>query len=87
MLITLDFEKAFDSLYHGYIIKVLQALNFGPSFIQWVRTFYCNVSSCAINNGLPLTILVSTEEYDKNIRCRYSYLLKFRSSLLQYSTD
>ena len=51
MLITIDFEKAFDSLDHKYIIKVLQAFNFGPSFIQWVRTFYSNVSSCVINNG------------------------------------
>ena len=52
MSITTDFEKAFDSLDHEYIIKVPQAFNFGPSFIQWVQTFYhSNLSSCVINNG------------------------------------
>ena len=51
MLITIVFEKAFDSLDHKYIIKVLQAFSFLPSFIQWVQTFYSNVLSCAINNG------------------------------------
>ena len=44
VLITIDFEKAFDS-------GVLQAYNFGPFFVQWIRTFYSNVSSCVMNNG------------------------------------
>ena len=51
ILIAIDFEKAFDSLDHNYLLKVLQAFNFGPSFIQWIRTFYSNISSCVINNG------------------------------------
>ena len=51
VLVTIDFEKAFDSLDHKFLFKVLHTLNFGPSFIQWIRTFYSNVSSCVINNG------------------------------------
>ena len=47
----IDFEKAFDSLDHKFLFKVLHTFNFGPSFIQWIRTFYSNVSSCVINNG------------------------------------
>ncbi|KAL9986242.1 hypothetical protein ACROYT_G000353 [Oculina patagonica] len=46
-----DFEKAFDSLEWDYLFKVLNVMNFGPSFINWVRTFYSNISSCVINNG------------------------------------
>ena len=49
--IAIDFEKAFDSLDHKYLFKVLHAFNFGPVFIQWIRTFYSNISSCVINNG------------------------------------
>ena len=26
-------------------------MNFGPSFINWIHTFYKNISSCVINNG------------------------------------
>ena len=36
ILVTIDFEKAFDSLNHKFIIKVLHIFNFGPSFIQWI---------------------------------------------------
>ena len=50
VLITIDFEKAFDSLNHNYLLKVLQAYNFRPFFVQWIRTFYLNVSSCVMNN-------------------------------------
>ena len=51
ILVTIDFEKAFDSLDHRFPLNVLHTFNFGPSFIQWIRTFYSNVSSCVINNG------------------------------------
>ena len=46
-----DFEKAFDSLNFSFLIRVLHAFNFGPSFIQWVRVLYNKVSSCIMNNG------------------------------------
>ena len=26
-------------------------MNFGPSFRNWVHTFYHNISSCIVNNG------------------------------------
>ena len=51
ILVAIDFEKAFDSLDHTYLFKILNALNFGPSFIRWIRVLYSNISSCIINNG------------------------------------
>ena len=51
ILVAIDFEKAFDSLDHVDLFKVLNAFNFGQSFIQWIRTLYSNMSSCFINNG------------------------------------
>ena len=50
-LLPVDFQKAFDSLDHSFIVKVLEIFNFGPYFLQWVKTFYTNVSSCVLNNG------------------------------------
>ena len=43
--------KAFDSLNFSFLIRVLHAFNFGPSFIQWVRVLFNKVSSCVINHG------------------------------------
>ena len=51
MILFLDFEKAFDSLEWGYLFKVLDIMNFGPSFLNWIHTFYSNISSGVVNNG------------------------------------
>ena len=51
ILVAIDFEKAFDSLNFSFLLRVLHAFNFGPSFIQWVRVLYNKVSSCVMNNG------------------------------------
>ena len=51
ILLASDFEKAFDSLNHSFLLKVLEKFNFGTYFLQWIKTFYSNVSSCVLNNG------------------------------------
>ena len=50
ILLAIDFEKAFDSLNHSFLLKVLEKY-FGTYFLQWIKTFYSNVSSCVLNNG------------------------------------
>ena len=52
LLIFIDFQKAFDSLEWNFLLSCLEAFNFGPDFIRWVKTFYKNIQSCVINNGL-----------------------------------
>ena len=52
LMVTIDFEKAFDSLSWNFLIKTLEKFNFGKSFIQWVRILYTNISSCIMNNGV-----------------------------------
>jgi len=51
ILEAIDFEKAFDSLDHTYLLKVLEKLNFGTYFLQWIKTFHTNILSCILNNG------------------------------------
>ena len=51
LLIFLDFEKAFDQLEWEFIEKTLIAFNFGPFFINVVKTMYTQVTSCVTNNG------------------------------------
>ena len=46
-----DFEKAFDSIDHTYIINFLKHFNFGEDFIKWVKLFYNDAKSCVTNNG------------------------------------
>ena len=51
LLLFLDFEKAFDTLEWSFINKTLQHFGFGPSLLNWIKLFYCNIESCILNNG------------------------------------
>jgi len=50
MIITVDFQKAFDSLSWEYLFKALQTFKFGTDFIKWVKLCYTDISSCIMNN-------------------------------------
>ena len=52
LLLFIDFEKAFDSLEWDFLEKCLEKFNFGPDLIKWIKTFYNDIQSCVINNGL-----------------------------------
>ena len=51
LLLFLDFEKAFDTLEWSLIQKTLISFGYGPSIVQWFKTFYNNSESCILNNG------------------------------------
>ena len=48
-LLTIDFEKAFDSLNHKFLIAVLKKYGFGEDFINWIKILLRNQESCVIN--------------------------------------
>ena len=50
-MVCIDFKKAFDTVSRDFLFRTLSVFGFGPSFIQWIHTFYKNVSSCVLNNG------------------------------------
>ena len=51
LLISIDFEKVFDSVEWDFLFKCPEAFNFGSDFLHWIKTSYKNVQSCTINNG------------------------------------
>ena len=51
ILMSIDFEKAFDSIRWDFIIEALKTFNFGENFITWVRLIYTDIKACVINNG------------------------------------
>ena len=38
LLMTIDIEKAFDSVNHFFLISVLKRYGFGDDFIKWIKT-------------------------------------------------
>ena len=51
VIMTIDFEKAFDSLNWNFLDKVLQNYNFGEKFRFYVKTLYNGIESAVTNNG------------------------------------
>ncbi len=50
-MLSIDFEKAFDSLNWNFLFKTLEHANFGNTFIGYVKTMYNNIQSTVLNNG------------------------------------
>ena len=51
ILLRLDFDKAFDSLNHKFLILVLKKYGFGEDFIDSIKILLTNRESCVINRG------------------------------------
>ncbi len=51
LLLSADFEKAFDSLEWPFIDYSLKRFNFGPCIQKWIRIFYSHIRTRITNNG------------------------------------
>jgi hypothetical protein len=51
ILAYIDFEKAFDTVNWHFMYQTLEAMNFGPNFIGYIKTMYHEIESCVMNNG------------------------------------
>ena len=51
LLLSLDFEKAFDTLEWSSIQKTLRHFNFGSTITNWTALFYNDIESYILNYG------------------------------------
>ena len=51
-LVTVDIEKAFDSLDHEFLLTVLQKIGFGNNTIDWIKILLTPQEYCFINGGV-----------------------------------
>ena len=50
-LVTMDIEKAFDSLDRNFLLTVLAKFGFGNNFLSWIKILIKKQLSCVINGG------------------------------------
>ena len=48
---TVDIEKAFDSINHSFSMRVLKKIGFGNKFSNCIQILMKTPESCAINGG------------------------------------
>ena len=51
ILLTIDFQKAFDSLNHNFIIESCMKFGIPENMINWIKILLKNQESCVINGG------------------------------------
>ena len=51
VLLSIDFEKCFDSISHQALVESLRYFNVGEYFISWVKMMYKDFEFCVMNNG------------------------------------
>jgi hypothetical protein len=49
--LSIDFEKAIDTISWKLKKKCLSFFNFGESFQQWIKVFFTDITSCVLNTG------------------------------------
>ena len=52
LILTIDFQKAFDTLSWSFINDCLNFFQFGQSLIRWILTFQNGIASCVSQNGI-----------------------------------
>ena len=52
---TVDIEKAFDSLSHSFLLVCLKKFRFDQDFIRWVKMLLKSQESCIINVGTTIS--------------------------------
>lgn len=51
VILSLDFQKAFDRLEWNFMFQILEKYNFGHNFIRWIKILYNDPSIIIKNNG------------------------------------
>ena len=51
LILSVDFEKAFDTVSWEFIKNVFKYFNFRPSLISCIKLFQSGSESCIIHNG------------------------------------
>ena len=51
LLVSIDFQKAFDSISWEFIFKTLSYLGFGANFQKWIRLFNTDITAKVLQNG------------------------------------
>ena len=58
-LVSLDFFKAYDRVFLGFLLKVMRKMNFGSNLISWIKMMHAGASTCFILEALSHAIEIS----------------------------
>ena len=81
ILLLIDFEKVFDSISWSFIYNTLKFFNFGESVIEWVKTFYKDITS-AITQNCSLSEFVNVQRGCRQVGPLSPYIVLLCAEIL-----
>ena len=90
ILVTMDIEKAFDSLNHDFLLSVLKEFGFSENFIHWIKLLLNNQQLCVINGGFTtpyFNLEKGTLQGDPILAYLFILALEFLFKLIKNNAD
>ena len=90
ILISFDFEKAFDKISWKALFRTLELFNFGDYFINLVRTLYNKPMSCVMNAGFTgdyFTLERSTRQGDPSSALLFALVVELLGIKIRTRVD
>jgi retron-type reverse transcriptase len=53
LVLKLDFTKAFDTIDHTAMIKIMKQMGFDDKWLQWIKILFSSGKSVVLLNGIP----------------------------------
>ena len=50
-MINVDLKRAFDSVDHGFLFKIMNKMGFSQQTISWIKVLYSDIESMCLING------------------------------------
>ena len=79
---TVDIQKAFDSVNHLFLITALKKFGFGETFNKWIQILLRNQESCIIKGGTTTKYFKLQKVKDKETQFLLISLFLFLKLLL-----
>ena len=90
MLVTIDIQKAFDSVDHQFLTLALKRHGFGKTFVKRIKTLLNNQESCIINRGFTTKYFKldkGKRQVDPVSACLFVLVLKIVFNLIKQKKD
>ena len=72
-ILSIDAEKAFDKIYHWFLIKAFQKVGTEGTYLNIIKAFYDKPTANIIFNGKKLKEFLLRQEQDKDVHSRHFY--------------
>ena len=73
MVISIDAENALDKIQHPFMVKTLQNMGIGGTYLSIVKAIYDKPTANIILNGEKLKAFPQDQEQDKGIHFHHYY--------------